>query len=270
MKHKKYMTMYLALIMVLSGGCKRENKDINITDITTKMKTATQTVSITPSPTPVITPKPVVTVYDAVNRLKIGDKASNIFVVIQKKDSIACDFYAYEKKNDTWKEAFKTEGYLGRNGIISADEKIEGDGHTPAGIYTFSKCFGINDNPGNVPMGYTKVTEDDYWDSNSASKTYNTFIKRKDIPGIPDKNKYEHIIEYTVVYNYIAAINYNIPAVPRKGSAIFLHCTRPNGTRTAGCVAIPESFMINALSMIYEDTYIVIVRSFDDLNEYFS
>lgn len=200
---------------------------------------------------------------DVISRLDFQKEATNILVVLQEEGN-ACSFYAFSKINRKWTRKIFTTGYVGRNGIINEGKK-EGDGHTPAGIYTFGKCFGIKDDPGNVPLGYTKLTNEDYWDSNPESNTYNQWVKASDLPAGFNKSKYEHLITYKGSYEYVASINYNVnPVVKGKGSAIFLHCIRNGSTATAGCVAIPEADMLNALKMIDENTYIIICRSLND------
>lgn len=231
----------------------------------TESVTPTSTPLPTPSPTPIS--EPVTNVYQAVKRLVVAEKASHVFVVLQREKGPECDFYAFKRQGNEFVEVFNTVGLVGKNGIATIEEKHEGDYRTPAGIYTFGMCFGIKDDNGISPLGYTVVGEDDYWDSNPESDTYNQWIKKKDLPATYDKTKYENLISKKGTYNYVAAINYNVdPIIKGKGSAIFLHCTKEGSMLyTGGCIAIPEDKMLIALSMIYSDTYIVIASSFDDL-----
>ena len=53
---------------------------------------------------------------------------------------------------------------------------------------------------------------------------------------------------YGAVYNYCLDMGYNTAGTPRKGSALFLHCT--NGYGTAGCVGIPEEDMAEILRQL--------------------
>jgi D-alanyl-D-alanine dipeptidase/L,D-peptidoglycan transpeptidase YkuD (ErfK/YbiS/YcfS/YnhG family) len=157
---------------------------------------------------------------------------------------------AYKKTEKGWTLRFETAGYLGRNGV--ADDKIEGDGKTPSGVYTFGRAFGAADDPGsNTP--YTKLTENDVWVDDPKSTRYNQWAD-KSAPG-PDWESAEHLIKFPKAYKYAIAVNYNAnPVIPGKGSAIFLHCSE--GRPTAGCVSVPESAAVFFLSFIDEKTRI--------------
>lgn len=174
----------------------------------------------------------------------------------------SCHFYAYKKDGMEYKLIFDTEGYIGRCGICSADEKTEGDGKTPEGIYSIGECFGNTVPPCEMSVPYTLIDDDDYWDGDSSSDTYNTHVRgsEKGEKWLND-GQYEHLIKYTHSYKYAAMINYNVaPTVPQKGSAIFLHIPSPGSTSSAGCVVIPEEYMIKALEMMSENTVIAIFK----------
>ncbi|MFR1518975.1 MAG: L,D-transpeptidase family protein [Clostridia bacterium] len=193
-------------------------------------------------------------------------EADVIFVVVQQETGTSCDFYAYRKKGDAISLAWRTEGYVGRGGVADPANRYEGDGTSPAGVYSLGECFGINAAPDNMALPYTVVDNDDYWDGDSASPTYNQHVKGSEMPDSWDASSSEHLIEYTIAYNYCAMINFNVdPVVPGKGSCIFLHCTYPASTSSSGCIAIPEEYMIKALQMMTEDSYIVIASSMEDL-----
>ena len=55
-------------------------------------------------------------------------------------------------------------------------------------------------------------------------------------------------------------INYNMkPAIPKKGSAIFLHLAKKNYSSTKGCIAISKKNMKLLLSNIKKKTYLNII-----------
>lgn len=195
--------------------------------------------------------------------------ADTYFVVVQGSGT-SCTLYAYSINNGQLTTEFSCTGYLGRNGVCEPENKFEGDGKTPAGIYSMGECFGVSSAPCTVPRGYTKVTSDDYWDSNSNSSTYNQHVKGYNKDSAWHRaGLYEHLINYTTSYAYATMINYNVnPAVPYKGSAIFLHCTVPNDTSSSGCIAIPNSYMKKALALMEDEVYIAIVANKDDLAKY--
>ena len=160
-----------------------------------------------------------------VSELSIANKADTLFLTVQEPgNTTACRVYSFEKKDGAWQQVFNTKGYVGRSGVGDPDSRVEGDGTTPAGVYSFGMLFGIKDNPG----------------------------------------------DYEPSYNYAVMVNFNVnPTIKGKGSAIFMHCTRPGASYSAGCVAIPEKRMLQSLKMIDDNAYIVIVRSIEDIAKYF-
>ncbi len=205
-----------------------------------------------------------------VAELKIADSASSLFITVQDPgDVTSCRFYAYKKNGGEWVQAFKTSGYVGRSGVEDTENRIEGNGTSPAGLYGFGMLFGIKDDPGGLLKEYTKVDNDDYWDGDKNSDTYNMHVRGSEMPPSWNRSASEHLIDYTYSYNYAAMVNFNVdPAVKGKGSAIFLHCTSPGSLASSGCISIPESKMLSALRMIDEDSYILIVRNPSDIAEY--
>lgn len=187
---------------------------------------------------------------------------ANVVFVCIGTGGTSCRFYAYEYVRGAYELCFETDGYVGRGGIYPPNEKNEGDGRTPRGVYGIGECFGIQKQPCEMKVPYTVLTDDDYWDADSSSKTYNTHVlgSEKGEEWLK-RGEYEHLIKYTNSYKYAAMINYNVsPAVAGKGSAIFLHVISPGATSSAGCVIIPEEYMIKALGMIDETTVIAISR----------
>lgn len=203
--------------------------------------------------------------------LDVAEAANTVFLTIQQEEgTTACDFYAFNKIDGQWKQLFKTLGYVGRSGIEDPANRFEGNGTTPSGVYSFGMLFGINDNPGELQKDYKKLDEDDYWDGDRYSDTYNQYVKGSEMPSSWNRGASEHLIDYTYSYNYAAMINFNVnPTIKGKGSAIFMHCTRPGALSSAGCVSIPQDKMIKALRMIDDNSYIVIVEKAEDIKNYF-
>jgi len=190
--------------------------------------------------------------YD-VSKLKISLKTDQIMLVIPKSyKSYQATFYYYIKMQNKWTEFLVSDAAIGRDGLGLQSEY---DSKSPVGSFKFNKYFGIADNPG-TKMPYIKVNESLYWNSDSLSSRYNQMVN---IETYKDFNKdiSEHLIEYTKAYRYAMSINYNEQAIPYKGSAIFLHCYG-NSPYTAGCVALPEKYMIKVLRSVNKDAVIII------------
>ncbi|MDR1461758.1 MAG: L,D-transpeptidase family protein [Azoarcus sp.] len=166
--------------------------------------------------------------------------------------------YSKTKADGVWTLRFSTDAWLGKNGF--RQDKREGDGATPIGVFTFGRAFGIADDPGSATP-YTKVTETDVWVDDPASRRYNQWA-RADDPNA-DWQSAERLSEYKKAYKYAIAVNYNVsPIVPGKGSAIFLHAA--TGRPTAGCVAVPEAAMVFFLGFVREGSKIVLAPLLKD------
>ena len=220
--------------------------------------------------TPLIlpTPTPVPTLADRIAGLHAAEKADTIFLVAGDGTPAGCEFYAFSKEKGEWKLGLTSKGYLGSNGI-NYETRKEGDRTTPGGLYKLALCFGIAENPGGLQKEYYRVTEDDYWDSDVNSDTYNQLVKGSKQPASWDIAASEHLIDYREQYKYAVQIAFNTdPIVKGNGSAIFLHCTRTGGSVTAGCVAIPEADMLQAMRMLRGEAYILIVKDLADIEIY--
>ncbi|SCG89977.1 Uncharacterized protein conserved in bacteria [uncultured Clostridium sp.] len=88
----------------------------------------------------------------------------------------------------------------------------EGDRKTPAGVFGFTKAFGIKDNPG-AKLPYTKLNPYLYWCGDK--QWYNTLV---DVRETPHECSGEHLISYVPHYNYVLAIDYNPECTFGKGS----------------------------------------------------
>ena len=205
-----------------------------------------------------------------ITKLKISDKANVIFLAIQKPEKIcSCNFYAFEKKEGEWQQAFKTDGFIGLNGIQDPLTRVEGDATTPAGVYSFGMLFGIKDEPDGLKKTYKKLDEDDYWDADINSETYNRYVKGSEMSADWNMAASEHLIDYKESYNYAAQIKFNEnPTVKGKGSAIFMHCIRNGSTSSAGCISISEDKMFTALKMIDDASFVVIIKNAEELENY--
>jgi L,D-peptidoglycan transpeptidase YkuD (ErfK/YbiS/YcfS/YnhG family) len=103
---------------------------------------------------------------------------------------------------------------------------------------------GFTDTPTEgVHYAYHRLVTGDYWDENVSSPTYNTFVHGTNPGGAS-----EPLWQSPTAYSYFAFITYNVPAVPGKGSGIFLH--QSLGKFTAGCVALPRDDLLRVLTWL--------------------
>ena len=115
----------------------------------------------------------------------------------------------------------------------------EGDGTTPLGTYRIGPVvYGLDPDPG-LRFRYRRLACGDWWDEDPGSPTYNSFQHVRCGARPPFGGGSEALWRATVAYRLFAVVQYNVaPAVPGRGSAIFLHVD--TGRATNGCVSLPE------------------------------
>lgn len=161
---------------------------------------------------------------------------------------------------------------VGRNGLawgrgirreaLSAEpEKREGDGKTPAGMFTLGLAFGYADSdsvPG-IRMPYRQMTEWDKCVDDPASPLYNRLVDEREVG--KDWQSHEEMRRDDDQYRLGVVINHNSAAVvPRAGSCIFLHIWKAPAAGTAGCTAMAAADMETLLAWLRPEANPVIVQ----------
>ena len=131
---------------------------------------------------------------------------------------------------------------IGRSGAIAAADKREGDGRTPLGDYALRAVLLRPDRmaaPATL-LPWRWLRTSDGWSDASNDPEYNRPVRH------PHAYSAECLWRQDGLYDIIVVVGHNdAPPVPGLGSAIFLHCTRADGSAdgaqgTAGCIAIPS------------------------------
>jgi L,D-peptidoglycan transpeptidase YkuD (ErfK/YbiS/YcfS/YnhG family) len=143
---------------------------------------------------------------------------------------------------------------LGRSGI--AANKAEGDGVTPCGRFGFRQVFYRPDrrDPPATALPLQELRPEMGWSDDPADgENYNRLIIR------PYTGSHERLWRDDHVYDLIVPLGYNDdPVLAGKGSAIFLHLTRPGFPPTAGCVALEQAVMLALLRDLTAASYLQI------------
>jgi L,D-peptidoglycan transpeptidase YkuD (ErfK/YbiS/YcfS/YnhG family) len=176
---------------------------------------------------------------------QIGESEQLIFVTNRDSSSFVVTIHALEKENGIWRLVFPTfKGSIGERGFAAVDEKREGDGKSPTGIFPFGIAFGYDPSV-ETKMPYRQVTDDDFWVDDANSEDYNKWVKGK-----PKASSWEKMKRDDDQYKYGVVIEYNMhPIVKGKGSAIFLHVWN-HGDSTLGCVAMSEEMILKILGWL--------------------
>ncbi len=134
---------------------------------------------------------------------------------------------------------------LGRSGVVSAADKREGDGATPAGTWPIRRVLYRPDRPAlpRTALPMSPIAPEDGWCDAPGDAAYNQPVTR------PYRASSEAMWREDGVYDVVVVLGYNDDApVSGRGSAIFLHLARPGYEPTEGCVALNRADMEAFLS----------------------
>ena len=201
---------------------------------------------------------PVETGVDWVSGLSVAQQTNQLIVVAANGIMAQVSMHTKDQFGN-WQQNLSTVGYVGRDGVGQASEYVM---CSPRGVWSFGVAFGNQANPG-IAMEYTMVDDTYYWVDDVNSSYYNRFVSTRDVT--PDWSSAEHIQSCGEAYNYVLSINYNTECVPGNGSAFFLHCS--TGAPTAGCIAVPESVMIQIMQL-YQTGCLIVIDQEDAIQEY--
>jgi L,D-peptidoglycan transpeptidase YkuD (ErfK/YbiS/YcfS/YnhG family) len=142
---------------------------------------------------------------------------------------------------------------LGRAGVRA--NKFEGDGATPRGRFRLVRLWWRADRhprPRTL-LPVRRITRDVSWCEDTADRRYNRPFRRSAAePG-------DRLWRDDHLYDFIIEIDHNTrPRVAGRGSAVFLHLARPNGSPTAGCIAFRPNDLQRLLTQLGPETRIAI------------
>ncbi len=162
-----------------------------------------------------------------------------LVVYNEKPKNFTAVFVALEKKDKKWfVKQSPIEAGIGKNGFALPNQKLEGDGKSPTGIFKLGKLFSYEKQSSTL-LENQQTTKEDKWIDDVNSPDYN-----KHIIGITAAKSYENLLLKNDVYKYCMVIEYNTnPVVKGKGSAIFFHLALKLSSFTLGCIAINEEYM---------------------------
>lgn len=182
----------------------------------------------------------------------------------QNQSETTGELVGFERINGKWQSTFNTITVnFGKNGFAVYNEKIEGDGKSPTGVFEIGKAFGYDDNISHS-IDFITLDENHYWDSDSKSATYNQLLTKK-----PATALMEVMRRKDRLYKYGIIINYNTQrAIPEKGSAIFLHVQRREGAYTAGCISMKEKNIVRLIEWLKpEQEPMIIMGNWSELTK---
>ncbi|HEX5379264.1 MAG TPA: L,D-transpeptidase family protein [Phenylobacterium sp.] len=153
---------------------------------------------------------------------------------------------------------------LGREGVVPAAEKREGDGCSPLGVWPVRRVLYRPDSafatlPALTTLGVpcAPIAPDDGWCDAPGDPRYNRPVK------LPYPASAERMWRDDHLYDIVVVLGHNDdPVTPLMGSAIFLHLAKPDYSGTEGCVALQAGDMIELLSKLQEGSAVSIVDAY--------
>jgi L,D-peptidoglycan transpeptidase YkuD (ErfK/YbiS/YcfS/YnhG family) len=138
---------------------------------------------------------------------------------------------------------------VGAGGV--REDKVEGDGATPAGRYPLRHIYFRNDRlvlP-KVRLPARPISKRDGWCDDPHSPTYNRLVR------IPNEWSHEKMWREDGLYDLVVVIGYNDdPPEGEWGSAIFLHIARADMSPTRGCIAFARDDLLALVPLLTRQT----------------
>jgi len=186
-----------------------------------------------------------------------------ILVTTQNWNAVDGELLRYERRpnEQTWRTAGeRISVVVGRNGMAwgkglhgvpsvlakTGDPiKKEGDGRSPAGVFTLSSAFGYAplEQAAKVKLPYLQATATLECVDDSGSTNYNRLVERGNVAN-PDWKSSEQMRRDDELYRWGVVVDHNaIKPEANGGSCIFLHIWSSAGKGTAGCTAMEAAKM---------------------------
>ena len=132
--------------------------------------------------------------------------------------------------------------------------KTEGDLASPAGQF---RLLGGYYRPVSIrptaPWPLRPIGQADGWCDDPRSPAYNRFLR------LPSAYSCEKLWRNDGLYDLVIVLDYNLwPQRKRGGSAIFLHCARPDFAPTAGCIALQQGDLRKLLPRLAKCAVLVV------------
>lgn len=189
---------------------------------------------------------------------------------------------AYEKKENLWIKIFKpVKVNLGRKGLAWGEGlmefphlpgeplKYEGDGKSPAGLFSLDLFFGYAKQDFRFP--YLQVDENTLCIDDPDSKAYNRIIQDKEHHNY---KSFEFMKREDRLYHLGIAVGHNTKRLPQRGSCIFIHIekyaqtpseaglvsTGPKTLPTAGCTSMPEERLLEIMKWLEESKHPLLLQ----------
>ncbi|CAM3793368.1 L,D-transpeptidase family protein [Rheinheimera salexigens] len=191
------------------------------------------------------------------------DSQQLVLVISDNWDATTGTLVSYEKQQDQWQATgLSTAVTLGKSGSAwglglhpeqKGQQKVEGDGRAPAGIFALTSAFGYATRDFSFP--YQQMQTGHYCVDVADSSWYNQIIDTNQTGaaaavGSTEPMRRDIHNNNDFLYKLGVVVAHNPNNVAGKGSCIFLHLWRSNSSPTAGCTAMPEQQLETLVSWL--------------------
>jgi L,D-peptidoglycan transpeptidase YkuD (ErfK/YbiS/YcfS/YnhG family) len=182
-----------------------------------------------------------------------------LLVIADDFDSDHALLQAYERSDKRWQKVFAPiRVNLGRNGLgwgegLMAfahrdDEPVkhEGDGKSPAGLFSLDLFFGYEEEV--FAFAYKRVDGSTLCIDESGSAQYNQIITlEKDENASQRFKSFEYMKREDDLYRLGIVVGHNKKALKERGSCIFIHIEKAKGSATSGCTSLDEAQLMRLM-----------------------
>lgn len=207
--------------------------------------------------------------------IAIVESRQLILVTTGGWDAVDGEMKLYERDsiNDQWKAVGeKIPVVVGRNGMAwgkglhggaigEGPVKQEGDGRSPAGIFSLSSAFGYapREHAVEVRLPYVQAVATLECVDDPQSAHYNRIVDCAVVENSDWKSS-ERMLRDDDQYRWVVVVDHNAKGEPGCGSCVFLHIWEAPGKGTAGCTAMISSSMEDLLRWLDEKNRPVLVQ----------
>ncbi len=186
-----------------------------------------------------------------------------VVVVADDWQTTQAQLYRFERNGNEWQQVGDDYSVvLGRTGLAwgiglhptqSGEQKREGDGKAPAGVFELGTAFGYLDSL-QTNMTYQGMTANDYCIDVKGSPFYNQLVDKSVVGDAAVKGSSEwmrrDIYSQDNLYKKGIVVKHNSENIDGAGSCIFMHLWRAQDKPTAGCTAMTEQNMDSLLAWL--------------------
>lgn len=159
---------------------------------------------------------------------------------------------SFERRDGRWQPVLAaTPVVIGTHGAAwgiglhppqTGEQKREGDGKSPAGVFALTSAFGYAETA-TTAMPYQAMTADHYCVDVPSSPLYNRIVDQRtvaaaDVSGSTEPMRRDLHVNGDMAYQTGLFVAHNVPARANAGSCIFVHLWKNADSGTAGCTAM--------------------------------